>query len=268
MTILRLAEKKLIDFVLVDALGIEVPGLGITFSVEILKEGEADFVTGTGIKSEVSDGWYTYEITADEVYTEGELGIKVIGAGVMQRNLIYEVSGSIWVVSAGTYILTATEASGVLRCEVDDPTMLALLPAIDAYIKNGTGHDWASDSPIREEAKNAARIALVQWHEDPGMTLSELRTMSLGFNACMTQLEAIALHYWTFEGLDGAGYVYIPDVREGDSVITLVGKVGASGDQSSKFESVITEDGYIHQTSSEDLSEKWYTAYLVSPSEM
>src|SRR4030065_860694 len=109
---------------------------------------------------------------------------------------------------------------------------------------------------IREEAKSAARTALVQWHEDPGMTLSELRTLSLGFAACMVQLEAVALHYKIFEGLEGAGYVEIPDAREGDSVITLVGKVGASGDQTSKFESVITEDGDLQQTSSDDLSEK------------
>ena len=225
-------------------------------------------MAGVGEKDELGSGYYFYKLPADETDTEGPLAVKITGTGAVQQNLIYQVSGTVWEVAGGTYILTATEAADVLRCEVDDPTMLALLPAIDAYIKNGSGHDWASDSPIREEAKNAARIALVQWHEDPGMTLSELRTISLGFNACMTQLEAIALHYRTFEGLDGAGYVYIPNVIEGDSVITLVGKVGASGDQSSKFESVITEDGYIHQTSSEDLSEKWYTAYLVSPSEM
>ena len=57
-------------------------------------------------------------------------------------------------------------------------------------------------------------------------------------------------------------------VSVGDSVISLVGKVGISGDQSGKFESVITWDGSIQQTSSEDLSLKWFTAYLVPPGEM
>ncbi len=165
-------------------------------------------------------------------------------------------------------ILTTAKAADVLKCEVDDPTMLAMLSGIDTYIKNGTGHDWTADSIIREEAKNAARIALVQWHEDPGMTLSEIRTLSLGFNACMVQLEAIALHYKSFEGLNGSGSIALRGVYRGDTIITLTGKVGISGDQSTKFESVITWDGLIQQISSEDLYEKWFEAYILSPQEM
>lgn len=38
-------------------------------------------------------------------------------------------------------ILTASEASAVLRCETTDADMLALLPLVDAYIRNATGHD-------------------------------------------------------------------------------------------------------------------------------
>lgn len=165
-------------------------------------------------------------------------------------------------------ILSAQEAANVLRCELDDPLMIDLLTGINAYIQNGTGHDWASDSPIREEAKTAARIGLVQWHENPGMSLSELDTLSLGFRACMTQLEAIALRYKLFEGLAGSGYIELPGANRGDSVVTLVGKVGTTGDQSAKFESVITYDGYIQQTSSDDLYEKWFEVYLMSPQEM
>ena len=264
---LSLGKIELIEFVLVDTDGIEVPGLADTFSVEISKNGGV-FAAGVGDKAEVSDGWYTYELTADETDTEGPLAVKITGVGIAQQNLVYEVSGSILEIGVGDHILTTAEAAAVLRCDEDDQNMLLLLPAIDAYIKMGTGHDWAADTTIREEAKNAARIALVQWHEDPGMTLSELRTLSLGFNACMTQLEAIALHYRTFEGLDGVGSIELPGVCRGDSIITLTGKVGISGDQSTKFESVITVDGTIQQTSSEDLYEKWFEVYIVSPGEM
>jgi hypothetical protein len=146
--------------------------------------------------------------------------------------------------------------------------MLLLLPAIDAYIRRGTGRDWAAETTIPQEAKNAARIALVQWHENPGMMLSEIETLSLGFRACMAQLEAMALYYYIFEGNDGVGSITLSAAREGDTVISLVGKVGSSGDQSTKFESVITENGHIQQTSSDDLSEKWYEVKLVPPGEM
>ena len=264
---LQLGQEQLISFVMVDTNGDEVLGLGITFIVEISKNGEP-FAAGTGVKAEIGSGWYSYQLTAAETDTEGPLGILVTGTGAVQQNLLYDVSGSVLEIGAGDHILTTAEAAAVLRCDEDDQNMLLLLPAIDAYIKMGTGHDWAADSTIREEAKNAARIALVQWHEDPGMTLSELRTLSLGFNACMTQLEAIALHYRTFEGLNGIGSIEMPGVCRGDSIITLAGKVGISGDQSAKFESVITWDGYIQQTSSEDLYEKWFEAYIVSPGEM
>ena len=109
MTILHLAEKKLIAFVLVDSNGIEVPGLGTTFSVAILKEGGADFVAGTGTKDEISAGWYTYELTAAETNVEGELGVKVTGAGVVQQNIIYQVSGSAIEYETGIMYCTLVE---------------------------------------------------------------------------------------------------------------------------------------------------------------
>ena len=167
-----------------------------------------------------------------------------------------------------TYILTATEASNVLKCEIDDPTMLALLPAIDAYIVRATGHDWAADTTIPQEAKSAARILLVQWHEDPGMMAGGTVVLSAGLTACLAQLEAMALYYYIFEGIDGAGSITLSAAMEGDTVVSLVGKVGASGDQSAKFETVITEDGSIQQTSSDDLSEIYFQVKLVPPSEM
>jgi hypothetical protein len=97
-----------------------------------------------------------------------------------------------------SYILTDIEAANVLRCEPNDPFMLDLLPAVDAYLKQATGRDWAADTTVYTEAKAAARILLVQWHEDPGMMIgSQANTLSGGLAACLAQLEAKALELET-----------------------------------------------------------------------
>jgi hypothetical protein len=85
---------------------------------------------------------------------------------------------------------------------------------------------------------------------------------------CLAQLEAMAQYYFTFEGLISSGYIGISPISKGDSVVNLVGKVGATGDQSAKFESVITVDGSLFQSSSDDLSKKWFTAFIVPPEEI
>lgn len=90
-------------------------------------------------------------------------------------------------------ILTAAEAAIVLRCETSDPDMLALLPLVDAYVKNATGRDWTQDSTIYPEAKSAARMLLVQWHENPGMVGGGQVPLHFGLTSALVQLEAIAL---------------------------------------------------------------------------
>ena len=82
-----------------------------------------------------------------------------------------------------TNILTASEAAVVLRCEATDADMLALLPLVDSYIRNATGHDWAADSSIRAEAKSAARMLLVLWHENPGM-INSSSGLEIGRASC------------------------------------------------------------------------------------
>jgi len=265
---LQLAQEHLLSFVMVDTNGDEVPGLGTNFTVEISKNG-ADLITGIGLKDEIGSGWYSYQITAAETDTEGPLALKITGAGAIQQNLLYEVSGSAWEVPAGPNILSSAEAAAYLKCDEDDPVMLLLLPQIDAYIKRATGRDWAAEVIIPQEAKIPARDLLIQWHEDPGvLTGSQATVLTANLQASLSQLRAMAHYYFTFEGLPGPGMIPILGMSEGDSVITLVGKVGISGDQRSKFESVITWDGYLVQISNEDLEEKWFTAYLIPPGEM
>jgi hypothetical protein len=90
-------------------------------------------------------------------------------------------------------ILTAQEAADVLRISATDAAMLALLPQVDAYLKNATGRDWAGDSPIRPEAKSAARMLVVVWYENPAMVGSGLTVLSFGLRNALTQLEALAI---------------------------------------------------------------------------
>ncbi len=161
-------------------------------------------------------------------------------------------------------LLTAPEAALVLRCDEEDALMINILPAIDEYIKTATGHDWTADSPVIETAKNAARMLLVQWYENPAMVgNNNFVSMQHGLRAALTQLESMALNYRTFEGLTGAGAITLLGARVGDTVAELIGVVGSSGNQSTNFESVITVDDQLQQTSTSDLSGKFYRARLL-----
>lgn len=158
-------------------------------------------------------------------------------------------------------ILTASEGAIVLRCEATDTNLLALLPQVDAYIERATGHDWASDSTIAAEAKSAARMLLVMWHEDPGM-MAAGGALSFGLQAVFSQLEIIAWQYKEFTGRDGAGSISLMGARAGDTVASVTGLIGATGDQKSAFETVISVDDEIQQVSTADLSANWYRVNL------
>lgn len=161
-------------------------------------------------------------------------------------------------------ILTVSEAANALRCEQDDENMLDLLPLVDAYIQNATGHDWAADSTVHESAKAAARILLALWHENPAQ-ISTQGALPWGLSAALAQLEALALRYSIFEGLSGAGWVSLPGAQAGDTVTALVGVVGATGSQAANFASVIEYDGLLEQTSTSDLTDKYYRVLLTPP---
>jgi hypothetical protein len=91
-------------------------------------------------------------------------------------------------------ILSETEAATVLRCAEDDPNMIDLLPLVDTYLANATGYDWGEDScEIPLEAKSAARMLLVMWHENPAMINMPGSSLGFGFAAVLMQLKALAL---------------------------------------------------------------------------
>jgi hypothetical protein len=164
-------------------------------------------------------------------------------------------------------ILTTTEAATVLRCSVDDPSMLAMLPGIDASLFKATGHAWALDNPINEIAKSAARMMLVQWHENPGMVGSD-QPLSFGLSATIMQLKAIAMLYMEFFGCNGVGSCYLPYAHYGDKVDSLVDLSGETGDQSTSFETYISCSGQIQQISESDLSEVLFRVKLTPKEEL
>ena len=264
MKSIQLESTELIVFVLVDDTGDELPGLGTAFTVQVSKNGAA-FAAGAGTKAEIGSGFYSYELTAEETDTLGPLAVAINATGAVQQNLVYEVSGSVWEAPSGPNILSAAEAALFLRCESDDQAMLLLLPLIDEYLKNATGHNWAGDSTIQPAAKSAAGMLLINWYDNPSMVGSS-PTSLMGL---MLQLEAEALQYVKvhFTGLNGAGSISMESAREGAQVISLTGVVGLTSDQRAKFESAISEEGLLAQTSGDDLSECQFVVVLKHPAE-
>lgn len=161
-----------------------------------------------------------------------------------------------------TTIITTAEAAAVLRCDVSDTEMINLLPIVDAYIIRATGHDWTADASIDPVAKAAARMLLVNWHENPAAMAERNVPLSFGFQAAITQLEAKADQYMEFRGAGGAGYVALDGAEWGDTVVSVTGLVGVAGDRSADFEPTITITGFIKQLSTANNYWNWYRAYL------
>lgn len=162
-------------------------------------------------------------------------------------------------------ILTDAEAADWVRTDATDTAMLNLLDMVDAHVKAATGRDWTADATIHPLAKAAAGMVLVSWYDDPAQ-IGSSPSRAMG---ALLQLEMEALKYrkYSFFGVNGAGPIHLPGALEGDDVMKLVGVHGVSGDQSSKFESEISDSGYIQQTDNGDLSENIYVVVLKSPAE-
>lgn len=162
-------------------------------------------------------------------------------------------------------ILSPAEAANAIRSSPDDPAMLDLLSSVDDYIKIATGRDWASDSVIHPAAKSAARILLATWYDNPSMQQASMAPFPASLTYALTQLEALALQYKIFAGRHGAGQIALPGVNVGDRVESVVGLIGASGDQSALFEAVISSVGEIQQVAPGDYSAMYFRALLVRP---
>lgn len=103
------SQPNTILFVLVDADGEMVTGLGSGYTLQISKVGAA-FAAGAGTKSEVGLGWYKYVATAGEADTSGPVAVVVTGGSAIQQNLEYVVEDR--VVTAVELTYTVTSSSG------------------------------------------------------------------------------------------------------------------------------------------------------------
>jgi len=162
-----------------------------------------------------------------------------------------------------TNILTSAQAANFLRSAEDDAVMLQLLPLIDQYLENATGHDWTGDDPIHNTAIMAAGMLLTFWYDNPGLIGVAPETVT----AQLVQLEAEAILHrkYQFTGKNGAGPIKLSGALKGDQIVKLVGIYGVDGDQSSNFESAISIDSQIQQSNVSDLSRNLYAVVIKSP---
>jgi len=105
MYIWKRSQQNLITFVLIDALGVEVPGLGGTFTLAVSKAGGV-FNPSAGTKGEIGSGWYKYLSTVAEANTVGPVAIKVTDALIKQQNLEYIVESRVINSLEFTYTVT------------------------------------------------------------------------------------------------------------------------------------------------------------------
>jgi hypothetical protein len=101
----QLNQANWIAFVMVDAAGAEVAGLGAGLTLELAKVSLA-FAAGVGVLAEIGSGWYAYQATAAEADTPGPVAIRVNGAGCVQQNLEYVVVSRVAGAIAFTYTVT------------------------------------------------------------------------------------------------------------------------------------------------------------------
>lgn len=101
----KLSQQNLITFVLVDASGDEVAGLGNGFALQLSKAGGA-FQASAGTKAEIGSGWYSYLSTSGESDTVGPVAVIVTGSGSVQQNLEYVVEQRTITAVEFTYTVT------------------------------------------------------------------------------------------------------------------------------------------------------------------
>lgn len=110
----KLSQQNLIMFVLVDPDGLEVTGLGDTFTLQISKAGAA-FQPSAGDKDEIGMGWYSYLATAGESDTPGPVAIAVTSGSTVQQNLEYVVESRTVNAVEFTYTVTNSVTSAPIE---------------------------------------------------------------------------------------------------------------------------------------------------------
>jgi hypothetical protein len=148
-------QPNTIPFVMVNASGTEVTGLGTTFVVSVSKNGGA-FNAGAGAKSEIGSGWYQYIATAGECDTAGPLSIKITGAGCLQQNLVYPIETVMANAIKFTYTLTSSVGGAPIvgafvwfTTDLNGQNIVAsgttdVMGQVSFYLSTGTYYVWRS----------------------------------------------------------------------------------------------------------------------------
>jgi hypothetical protein len=95
---------QLIHFPLIDSTGVEVTGLGGTFTLQIAI-GSNPFQAGIGAKTEIGLGIYSYLLDSLEAIP-GPISLVITGVGVIQQNLFFRVKTLVVGGSDFTYTVT------------------------------------------------------------------------------------------------------------------------------------------------------------------
>lgn len=143
----RKNQPNTILFVLIDAGGSEVSGLGSTFTIQLSKDGAA-FQAGLGTKSEIGNGWYRYTATAGESDTSGPIAVLAEHASIIQQNLEYVVEDRVSTAIEFTYTLTST--SGGTPIENAD-IMIYLDPTATNFVWGGKTDSFGVARDIFDE---------------------------------------------------------------------------------------------------------------------
>jgi hypothetical protein len=160
-------------------------------------------------------------------------------------------------------ILTPTKAAIFLRSSATDTLLLELLPLVDEYLYNATGHDWAQDATLHPSAITAAGMLLLYWYDNP--TLIGQAPLTLRQTLVQLEAEALKFRQYGFLGRVGAGGIAIVGLQQGDQVIRLIGTYGVSGSQAAQFESTVSQDDQLQQTGVGDLSANQYVVVVKHP---
>lgn len=148
-------QSNAISFVMINASGVEVPGLGSSPVVRLSKAG-GGFAVGTGTLTEIGSGWYRYVASPADCDTVGSLDVAVTAAGCQQQNLDYAVESIIPGAVAFVYTLTnSVDSSPIAGANIwitTDPAGNAVVAAgltdaagqVAPYLAPGTYYIWRS----------------------------------------------------------------------------------------------------------------------------
>lgn len=160
----KLSQQNLITFVLVDANGNEVTGLGGNFTLQLSKAGGA-FQASAGVKAEIGNGWYSYLATASEADTPGPVAVVVTSGSTVQQNLEYVCESRNVTAVEFTYTVTNDVTS--------DP-----IPGVQVWLLIGSNVVWYGITDAFGIARDAAgRKPFL----DPGTYIIRLQKTGFSF---------------------------------------------------------------------------------------